>query len=322
MHASTSTLVRARVAPAVRRVLAGALAGLMGLSLGCNLNRFTADTTSGMLEYGSVAMDREADLEFAKSAFPASLKTLETFLVSSPENASLLLLLARGYNSYAFGIIEGDLDRAKMTGPEERIEDLTRRAKIHYLRGSAYGFRLLGKPALEKAARTDDWETLDKELAALKKEDMPGLFWAAYGWASTINLALDDPDLVGGLPAVERLMARALELDPDYNEGAPYLFHGVLHASRPQAFGGDPSKSKEYFEQAMRTHGQSNLLVPFLYARFYCVQTQDRKLFDELMGKIAGADLSQYPDQRLMNEIARDRARFWAANVDEIIAEL
>jgi hypothetical protein len=71
----------------------------------------------------------------------------------------------------------------------------------------------------------------------------------------------------------------------------------------------------------MKTHGESNLLVPFLYARFYCVQTQNRKLFDELMEKIASADLTAHPDQRLMNEIARDRARFWSAHVDEIIAE-
>jgi hypothetical protein len=315
----SSTVSTFRRSPLVTLAL-GALGATLALGA-CNLNRFTANTTSGMLEYGSVAMDREADLEFARSAFPASLKTLETFLVSSPDNESLLGLLARGYNSYAFGIIEGDLDRAKITGPEERIEDLTRRAKIHYLRGSEYGFRLLNKPAIEKAARSDDWDTLDKELAKLKKEDMPGLFWAAYGWASTINLALDDPDTVAGLPAVERLMARALELDPDYNEGAPYLFHGVYHASKPPAFGGDPEKSKSYFDDAMKTHGESNLLVPFLYARFYCVQTQNRKLFDELMEKIASADLTAHPDQRLMNEIARDRARFWSAHVDEIIAE-
>jgi hypothetical protein len=295
--------------------VAAALAG------GCNLNRFTVNTTSGVLDYGSVAMDREADLEFARLAFPASLKTLETFLISAPDNRAILLLLARGYNSYAFGFVEGDLERAKLVGPEERISELERNAKIHYLRGSEYGFRWLNKPELRKAAETDDVDKLEAELKKLKKDDMPGLFWAAYGWASAINLALDDPDMVASLGVVEKLMGRVLELTPDYNAGAPWLFHGVLHASRPVAFGGDPEKSKGYFESAMKEHGTTNLLVPFLYARFYCVQTQNKKLFDELVGKVLTADFSKHPDNRLMNEIARDRARFWAAHVDEVIME-
>ena len=58
------------------------LLGSLALA-GCNLNKLTANATAGMLEYGSIAMEREADLEFARDAFPASLKTLETFLVSS-----------------------------------------------------------------------------------------------------------------------------------------------------------------------------------------------------------------------------------------------
>ncbi len=291
----------------------------LSAGFGCNLNRLTANTTAGMLEYGSVAMDREADIEFARHAFPASLKTLETFLVSSPDNEHLLLLLARGYNSYAFGILEGDLDHAKIEGPDERIEDIVRRAKIHYLRGREYGFRLLNKPALKDAAFSDDFATLDAELAKLEKDDMPGLFWAAYGWASATNLSIDDPDLIAALPVVERLMGRAYELDPGYNEGSPILFWAVYNASKPEMAGGDPAVAKKYFDEAMAAHGESNLLAAFLYARFYCAQTQDRKLFDELMNKIAAADVSKYPDTRLMNEIARDRARFWSAHVEEII---
>lgn len=303
----------------VRFFAVGGLA--LSVAGGCNLNRITANSTSGMLLYGSVAMDREADIEFARYAFPASLKTLETFLVNAPDNENLLLLLARGYNSYAFGIIEGDLDRAKVKGTEEQIEELERRAKIHYLRGREYGWRLLNRPELQEAALTDDMETLDKQLADLKKEQAAALFWVAYGWSSTINLAKDDAELLAALPVIEKMMARVVELDEDYNGGAPLLFHGVYHSSKPKMFGGKPELSKDFFERAMASHGDSNLLVPFLYARFYCPQVQDRELFDSLMAKIAAADLTAYPEMRLTNEIARDRARFWAANVDEIILE-
>ncbi|MCA9707970.1 MAG: hypothetical protein KDK70_19110 [Myxococcales bacterium] len=295
---------------------AGALLALA--PAGCNVKKFTADTTAKNLEYGSVAMDREADLEFARYAFPASLKTIETFLVSSPENRSLLLLLARGYNAYAFGIVEADLERAQLDGPEESVQQLSRRAMIHYLRGREYGFRWLGRPALQEAAQKGDLEAVDAQLAKLKAADAPGLFWAVYGWASAVNLAKDDPEMMSGLPVIERMMNRAFELDPDYNAGAPYALLGVYHASKPPALGGEPKTAKGYFDRGLKAHGE-NLLLPYLYARFYAPMVQDRKLFDAMIAKVAQADVTAHPDLRLTNEIARDRARFWAAHVDEII---
>jgi hypothetical protein len=298
--------------------------GLAGVGLvltvgACNMNKLTANMTSGMLMFGSVAMDREADIEFAGEAFPASLKTVETFLVSSPNNEDLLLLLARGYNSYAFGFLEGALEHALIDGPEERIEALTARAKIHYLRGSAYGFRLLGKPELEQAAKSGDLDRLGTLLAEVKADEGPALFWAGYGWASAINLAKDDSAMVAGLSAALRIMERAYQLVPDYNGGAPILFHGVYHASTPVAFGGKPELAKRYFEEAMAKHGDKNMLVPCMYARFYAVQVQDHELWDSLMQKIAETDVSHDPDLRLMNEIARERARLWSRHVDDLI---
>jgi hypothetical protein len=294
---------------------------VFGTSMGtaCNLNKLTANATSGMLQTGSVAMDRESDLEFARYAFPASLKTLETFLINSPENEHLLLLLARGFNSYGFAILEGELELAQADGSDADIDELTRRAKIHYLRGSAYGFKLLDKPALEKAARAGDLRKLDAELAKLKKEDLPGLFWAGYGWASAVNLAKDDADMLTGLGAIEHIMAHTVKLDRHYNAGAPLIFQAVWHASRPVAFGGKPQEAKRWFEQAMAEHGKDNLLVPYLYARFYCPQVQDQKLFDALIAKVLEADPTRHPDLRLNNEVARARARFWKAHADDLI---
>ena len=297
-----------------------AAAALLVVTAGaCNVKKFTSDTTAKNLEFGSVAMDREADLEFARHAFPASLKTLETFLVSSPENRSLLLLLARGYNAYAFGIIEADLERAQLDGPDEAVESLTRRAEIHYLRAREYGWRLLTRPKLEEAARKGDLETLAAELARLEPKDAPGLFWTVYGWASAINLAKDDSAMMTGLPVIEQLANRVYELDPHYNAGAPYIMLGVYHSSKPPALGGDPKLAKRYFDEGMAEHGQENLLVPYLYARFYAPMVQDRKLFDAMIAKVAAADVTAHPDLRLTNEIARDRARFWASRVDELI---
>lgn len=302
------------------RILLASLLALVPPALGCNIEKLTADATSKSVLAGSIALDRESDTQFAREAFPASLKTLETFLVSSPQNENLLLLLARGYNSYAFGFLEADLDVAKATGKPEDVIAIERRAKIFYLRGSEYGFRLLGMPALQKAAEAGDLAALDAELKKVKKEQAPGLFWAAYGWGSAINLGKDDVDLVAGLSAVQAMMQRAYDLDRDYNDGSPILFFAVYNASLPKALGGKPDVAKKYFDEAMQRHGQRNLLVPFLYGRFYGWQVQDRKVFDEMMAKTVDVDVTAYPPElRLTNEIARDRARFWRKHVQDLI---
>lgn len=307
-----------RILPWAHRVVAAA-ALVVAPASACNVKKFTSDTTAKNLEYGSVAMDREADLEFARYAFPASLKTLETFLVSSPENRSLLLLLARGYNAYAFGIIEADLERAQLDGPDEAVDQLSRRAEIHYLRAREYGWRWLARPELQAAATKGDLDALTAELGKLKPEDAPGLFWTVYGWASAVNLAKDDSEMMTGLSVIEQMMNRVYELDPHYNAGAPYVLLGVYHSSKPPALGGDPKVAKRYFDEGMAAHGDENLLVPYLYARFYAPMVQDRKLFDAMIAKVASADVTAHPELRLTNEIARDRARFWAVRVDELI---
>lgn len=306
-----------RFLPWAHRAAAAAL--VVATAGACNVKKFTSDTTAKNLEFGAVAMDREADLEFARYAFPASLKTLETFLVSSPDNRSLLLLLARGYNAYAFGIIEADLERASLDGTDEAVEQLTRRAEIHYLRAREYGWRWLGRPALQQAATKGDLEALAAELAKLQPKDAPGLFWTVYGWASAVNLAKDDAEMMMGLAEIELMMNRVYELDPHYNAGAPYALLGVYHASKPPALGGDPKLAKRYFDEGMAEHGEENLLLPYLYARFYGPMVQDRKLFDAMIAKVATADVTAHPDLRLTNEIARDRARFWAAHADDLI---
>ena len=308
-------------APAMNRsILSFLLCGLTAVSA-CNVNHFTATTTAKMLVEGSRALDGEADVEFAAEAFPASLKTLETFLVSAPDDENLLILLARGYNSYAFGILETQLDETRILGPAKNVDGLERRAKIHYLRGSEYGFRLLNRPELRKAAIDNELDKLDAELAKVEKKEAPALFWATYGWASMISLSLADPDQVAYVTVVEKMMRRVYELDPDYNGGAAIVFFGVFEAAKPKAFGGKPEVSKRFFDEAMAKHGTDNLLIPLLYARYYCPMVQDKALFDELVAKVEQTDVTQYPSMRLNNEIARRRARFWKAEAASLFLE-
>jgi len=303
-----------------RLVLVASALAAGGTTLsGCSLEQMTVRQTVDVMAEGAVAMDRETDPVFAREALPASLKTFETLLVKDPGNERLLELLAEGYFSYAFGFVEYDLAEAQVEiAPEERIEKLRDRAVLHYLRARDYGFRLLDRPTLKEAAMKPDLDVVQVELKKLEKEDVPGLFWAAYGWGSAINLAQQDPDLVAGLPVVEAMMERVAELDPSYYDSGVHTFFGVYYASRPKMAGGSPEKAKKHFEKAMERHGDRNLMIPFLYGRYYGAQTQNRELFDRMMKKVSEADLSEHPDRRLNNEVARKRASLWSEHADEL----
>ena len=293
----------------------------LALMAGCSLSQLTTDQTASLLATGSVALDRESDLVFAREAIPASLKTLETFLINSPHNKDLLFLLTKGFNAYAFVFLEGDLEKARLKGSEEEVESLNRRAVLHYLRARTYGFILLDFPELERAALDGDLKTLKASLKDLGKDDVPALFWTVQAWASSINLSQDDPDMIGALPVVELMMGRIMALDPNYLSGSPYILMGTYYASRPPMFGGDPQKAKDFFEAGLERHGEQNLLIPYMYGRFYGAQVQDRALFNKMMARVLKAEVTDHPDFRLQNEATRDRARFWVEHSDNIFFE-
>lgn len=298
------------------------LALLAVAATGCNLQRLTVNQTADVLYAGQPALERESDPQFAREAFPASLKTIETFLLSAPDNKKLLEMLGKGYFSYAFGFLEWDLEKGQYgLADEEELQTLNRRAVLHYLRARDYGFLYLDNPALEKAAKAKDLEALQAELNKLDEEDVPGLFWAGYGWGSAINLSQSDPDMVAALGVVEAMMRRVAELDDEYFYSGVHLFFGVYYASRPTMAGGDPAKAKEHFDIALERHGEYNLLIPYLMARYYAPTQQERKLFVETLEFVANEQVEGHPNVRLNNEIARERARFWLRNVDELIYE-
>src|SRR5439155_27034957 len=109
------------------------------------------------------AIDGDSDPVWVREALPASLKTVETFLYSSPENKILLETLAQGYSQYAFGFLEDDLEAMGDGGDAEAKARLVRRATDFYDRAAGFGVRLA---AVEDTRITD---AVKGEPAALEK---------------------------------------------------------------------------------------------------------------------------------------------------------
>jgi predicted house-cleaning NTP pyrophosphatase (Maf/HAM1 superfamily) len=53
-------------------------------------------------------------------------------------------------------------------------------------------------------------------------------------------------------------------------------------------------------------------------AKSYCVQMQDRALFEKLLTTIDETPLDDLPEQRLVNAIAKRKAKKLAERVDEL----
>lgn len=270
---------------------------------GC-VQQIAVSTMGGIIDQGFEAFTEEADLAFAEQALPGNLKLLEVMLRSEPDNMRLLRLASEGYSSYALAFVE-DSNAA--------------RAKEFYLRGRDFGIRMLRQNAAWATALdrgTND--AITEALAASDRDDVPAIFWTAFGWGSYINLSLTSPDAIGDLPKAEQMMKFVVEKDSTFYYAGAHLFLGMLDGSRPKMLGGDPQRSRAHFEAAIRLTEGRFLLAYVYYARSYAVMTLDEPLFDDLLKKVTGASLDILPQMRLANAVAQKKARLLMAKKAEL----
>lgn len=292
-------------------------AAVVTAACGPILKRVTVSSATEIFQDGQAAFYREEDLQLAEQALASNLKFFEVLLQTSPDNQALLLLASQGFGAYTFAFVE-DKTVTSVTDPE--VAHLHReRARRLYLRGRDYGFRLLElrhKPLV--TALHADLPAFREALQVLQKEDVPALFWTAYGWAGSINWSRDRPEMVADLPRVVAMMRRALELDEGYFHAGPHLFFGVYYASRSPALGGNPSRAKFHLDRALDLTGGNFLLARLFIADPYAVQIQDRTLYETQLRLILDAPDDLLPEQRLMNQVAKARARLLLERIDEL----
>jgi hypothetical protein len=288
----------------------------------CDLRQFTAESTADLLHAGSPQFNTLADLEVAEAAAPANLVTMEAVWRIAPRNQDVLIELATGWGSYAYGFMEDGLERARDGGDDAREDSFRVRAQEAYRRAEQFGFILMdtrqpvaGGPQGQFRAGIDAWR---RYLARFtRRADVPALYWTAQAWASRVALSLDDAGALLDLPFAVAAMERARALDPDYYHGGIYAFFGAYYASTPASLGGRPDAARREFESALRVSGGRYLLFQVLYARNYAVQQQDRALFRRLLEQVVRAG-DVLPEERLSNQVAKRRARRYLAQIDEL----
>ena len=300
--------------------------GLLSLFLMCAvatsacgpfLKRMTISSATEIFRDGQAAFYREEDLHLAGQALASNLKFLEVLLETSPDNQELLLLASQGFGAYTFAFVEDAI--TLHLSDLERAHHHRERARRLYLRGRDYGLRLLGlrhEPLV--TALHADLPTFREALQGLREKDVPALFWAAYGWTGSINWSRDRPDMLADLPRAVAMMHRVLALDETYFYAGPHLFFGVYYAARSPALGGNPARAKFHLDRALELTGGTFLLVRLFIADPYAVQIQDRALFETQVNLILDTPDDLFPEQRLMNQIAKARARLLLERIDDL----
>ncbi len=158
-------------------------------------------------------------------------------------------------------------------------------------------------------------------LADLDADAVPMLYWTAAAWALEIAISKDDAKVLGEQPAMEAVMARAFELDPDWNEGAIRAFYVSYDGSRSESSGGSAKRAKEQFEKALALSHGHNIGLYVSYAESVCEQAHDKKGFLASLDKALAFKVDEAPEYRLVNIIMQDRARWLKGRVDDLFAD-
>ena len=284
---------------------------------GCDIAKFTADSTAGLFTRAAPAFESYWDYDLAGEALPATIVQFEGILRVVPDNQAILSQLAQAYVAYAYGWIEAEVEALEFEDEYDEAEIQRRRTRTMYLRAmdlTRHVIRLHNEE-VDNAVR-GDVEQLEAWLASafVEPADAEILLWHGYAWGSFINSAKDDMEAVADLPYAKAFVVRSIELDPNYYNAAGYTFMGVATASE---LAGNMDDAKVYFEKALARTERRALQAQVNMARHYAVKKGDRELFDKLLAEVMDAQ-DPLPEARLANRMARVRAALYIENADQL----
>lgn len=264
---------------------------------------------------GPGTLGRDEDPELVRDAAPFGLKTMESVLVEQPRHVGLLLSLASGFTQYGYAFVQQDADGLEFAGRSGEAKVKRERARKLLLRAREYGLRGLEVSAPGLTEKLKSMKDLTAACAQLKKGDLPLVYWTAASWALAISNGKEDMALIAELPAPGALLARALELEETWGDGALHEFAVSYEAARP---GGTAEAARKHLDRAVELAHGRHLGVFVSWAEGPLVDAQKRDEFEQVLHRVLEADPAASPDDRLANTIAQRRAKLLLAHADDL----
>lgn len=303
-----------RPAAAVRNAILAAVCAV--LCAGCSISRFAVNRVGDALAGGAGTYASDEDPELVGAALPFSLKLVESLLAESPQHRGLLVTAASGFTQYAYGFVQLPAEQVEHQDLEFAWAEKERARRL-FLRARDYGLR--GLETRHEGLRGRLEADPRAALTVTDRDDVELLYWTAAAWGSAVGLAKDDPRLVGDLPRIEALADRALELHPDFGDGALHSFMINWEMIRAGAEGDPAARATEHFRRAVELSGGREAGPYVTYAEAVCRTFEDRRCFREALEQALAIDLEAKPSARLANVLMQRRARWLLDSIDRLI---
>jgi len=288
------------------------LAMLMFSTVSCSVRRVAINKIGDALASGGSVYESDEDIELVAGALPFSLKLVESLLAEAPSHKGLLLTASQGFVSYAYLDVQPRVDAA--TDFDEGVK-LRSRIRRLYLRGFNYGMRAIEQN--HPGFSTELTRAPGTAVAALKKSEVPLIYWTAAGLGLAISSSRDDVAMIARLPEVSALLDRALELDPSWRDGALHEFAIVLESAKPGKV--NAQIMQDHYRQALTYSKGRSASLHVTFAEALAVQQQDSTAFTKLLEEALAIDPDLHTENRLMNLAAQRRARWLLERKDELI---
>lgn len=302
-----------------RAASVGALLAACTLLVGCGIQRIAVNQLGDALAGGSgTVYSGDESPELIRAATPFSLKLMESLLAENPGHRKLLLATSRGFAQYAYAFVKQDADEFEDENIDKAIE-IRADAKRLLLRARDYGMRAIEVDhkgfgeQLQKDAR--------KAAAMVGKDDIDKLYWMGAAWGAAISLGKDDAALIADLPVVQAVMERVLALDEGYDRGAAHGFFISYEMAKPGDAAEAAKRARKHFRRAVELSRGLDASYYVALAEAVSVPEQNKKEFEELLGKAIEVDVQARPDLRLSNAVFQRRARWLLSRKDRLFLE-
>jgi len=289
---------------------------LLALSIaGCSIKRMAINGVANALAgqsgsgEGNVYLTDE-DPVLVGEALPFSLKLMETILQETPEHEGLLVATATGFVSYAEMWVLRPSRYLEDTDYYAAMAKRTRATKL-FLRARDYAGRALNLkyPGITERLR----QSPEEAVLEFEADDVPAVYWYTAALGRAISTDPSDAELLVQGRTIQATLARCLELDESWNNGALH----ELQMGIPEQLGGSPEKAEAAYERAMELNEGRSVGPMVALAESVLVPRQDREGFERILNQVLEFDSEQYRENRLVNILAQQHAEWLLGKTDD-----
>lgn len=314
-HAEAARVLGPADAP--RGAVAAALSLALILLPGCGIKRLAVNQLGDALAGGGsgTVFTGDDSPDLIRAATPFSLKLMESLLAENPGHRKLLLATSQGFTTYAYAFVKQDADEIEDENIDKALA-IRGDAKKLLLRARDYGLRAIevDHRGFGDLLRKDP----AKAVGTVGKKDIAKLYWTGAAWGAAISLAKDDAALIGDLPIVEALMGRVLALDETFELGAVHGFFIAYEMTKPGDAAEAAKRARKHFDRAVELSGGLDASPYVTLAEAVAIPGEDKKQFEELLGKALEIDVDAKPELRLSNTVFQRRARWLLSRKDRL----